>query len=172
MKKIVCVLSLLLFSLYVFAKTVTLPSKVNDKGEIEVDNSKGKAEDRIHIENNTDSDITIVINGQHKKKGFIRVASGVVLAHDTKFLTTNFEEDLDDFKSFTISIENGKIISYAAEMAWSDLYFAVNKIDAVGTQSTTTDPAADELLKWKKLLDVGAITQDEFNAKKKQLLGL
>ncbi|MBQ9207030.1 MAG: SHOCT domain-containing protein [Treponema sp.] len=57
-------------------------------------------------------------------------------------------------------------------MAWSDLYFAVNKIDAVGTQSTTTDPAADELLKWKKLLDVGAITQDEFNAKKKQLLGL
>ena len=32
--------------------------------------------------------------------------------------------------------------------------------------------AADELRKFKELLDMGAITQDEFNAKKKQLLGL
>jgi len=31
---------------------------------------------------------------------------------------------------------------------------------------------ADELIKFKKLLDTGVITQDEFNAKKKQLLGL
>lgn len=31
---------------------------------------------------------------------------------------------------------------------------------------------ADELLKWKECLDAGAITQDEFDAKKKQLLGL
>lgn len=32
--------------------------------------------------------------------------------------------------------------------------------------------AADELIKYKQLLDMGAITQDEFDAKKKQLLGL
>lgn len=31
---------------------------------------------------------------------------------------------------------------------------------------------ADELLKYKQLLDMGAITQDEFNLKKKQLLGI
>ena len=31
---------------------------------------------------------------------------------------------------------------------------------------------ADELIKYKQLLDMGAITQDEFDAKKKQLLGL
>jgi len=31
---------------------------------------------------------------------------------------------------------------------------------------------ADELLKFKQLLDAGAITQEEFDAKKKQLLGL
>ena len=31
---------------------------------------------------------------------------------------------------------------------------------------------ADELKKFKELLDMGIITQDEFNAKKKQLLGL
>ena len=32
--------------------------------------------------------------------------------------------------------------------------------------------AADEILKLKQLLDIGAITQEEFDAKKKQLLGL
>lgn len=32
--------------------------------------------------------------------------------------------------------------------------------------------AADELKKFKDLLDMGAITQEEFDAKKKQLLGL
>lgn len=35
-----------------------------------------------------------------------------------------------------------------------------------------TPSSADELLKWKKLLDEGAITQEEYDAKKKQLLGL
>lgn len=34
------------------------------------------------------------------------------------------------------------------------------------------DSSADEILKFKNLLDVGAITQEEFNLKKKQLLGL
>lgn len=32
--------------------------------------------------------------------------------------------------------------------------------------------AADEILKFKSLLDAGAITQEEFDAKKKALLGL
>lgn len=32
--------------------------------------------------------------------------------------------------------------------------------------------SADELIKFKNLLDAGAITQEEYNAKKKQLLGL
>ena len=31
---------------------------------------------------------------------------------------------------------------------------------------------ADELMKFKNLLDIGAITEDEYNAKKKQLLNL
>ncbi len=32
--------------------------------------------------------------------------------------------------------------------------------------------AADELLKFKQLLDMGAITEAEYNTKKSQLLGL
>lgn len=47
-----------------------------------------------------------------------------------------------------------------------------NEIKApVATQSTTVS-AADELKKFKELLDMGVITQEEFDAKKKQLLGL
>ena len=42
------------------------------------------------------------------------------------------------------------------------------------TETTASNQvsAADELMKFKNLLDVGIISQDEFDAKKKQLLGL
>lgn len=38
--------------------------------------------------------------------------------------------------------------------------------------TSTASSAADELLKFKQLLDMGAITEAEYNAKKAQLLGL
>lgn len=37
---------------------------------------------------------------------------------------------------------------------------------------TVTTSPADEIRKYKELLDLGAITQEEFNAKKKELLGI
>ncbi|MBE6806625.1 MAG: SHOCT domain-containing protein [Ruminococcaceae bacterium] len=40
------------------------------------------------------------------------------------------------------------------------------------TQPSSQTSAADELKKYKDLLDAGIITQEEFDAKKKQLLGL
>lgn len=40
------------------------------------------------------------------------------------------------------------------------------------TQPAAAVSAADEIKKYKELLDMGAITQDEFDQKKKQLLGL
>ena len=42
----------------------------------------------------------------------------------------------------------------------------------IGNEKKETPTSADELLKWKKLLDEGAITQEEYDAKKKQILGL
>lgn len=41
------------------------------------------------------------------------------------------------------------------------------KVDAVITQQS----AADELKKWKELADSGVITAEEFEAKKRELLG-
>ena len=43
---------------------------------------------------------------------------------------------------------------------------------AAAQQSSQQTSAADEIKKFKELLDMGAITQEEFDAKKKQLLGL
>ena len=48
-------------------------------------------------------------------------------------------------------------------------------VAATPTQSTTIQQPlsqADELAKWKKLKDDGVITEEEFQAKKKQILGL
>ena len=44
--------------------------------------------------------------------------------------------------------------------------------EAAEKPATTAISAADELKKFKELLDAGVITQEEFDAKKKQLLGL
>ena len=55
-------------------------------------------------------------------------------------------------------------------------YAAVGK--AMGRSASTVikqeiqPSSADELKKYKELLDSGVITQEEFDAKKKQLLGL
>ena len=38
--------------------------------------------------------------------------------------------------------------------------------------SGSTNSAADEILKFKNLLEQGIITQEEFESKKKQLLGV
>ena len=46
------------------------------------------------------------------------------------------------------------------------------KLNAQNTQPQAPVSGADELMKFKNLLDMGVITQEEFDAKKKQLLGL
>ena len=40
------------------------------------------------------------------------------------------------------------------------------------TNQTKTESVADEIKKYKDLLDSGAITEEEYNTKKKELLGL
>ncbi|EQE00563.1 short C-terminal domain protein [Clostridioides difficile CD9] len=46
-----------------------------------------------------------------------------------------------------------------------------NKPQTYNINSSNND-STDEILKFKKLLDEGAITQEEFDAKKKELLNL
>ena len=49
---------------------------------------------------------------------------------------------------------------------------ALSKRQGAHPASSTGISEADELAKFKKLLDDGVLTQDEFDAKKKQLLGI
>ena len=48
----------------------------------------------------------------------------------------------------------------------------IESLQNESSQPTTASSDADELLKFKELLDAGAITEEEYEAKKKQILGL
>ena len=87
-------------------------------------------------------------------------------------------------KSITVSTSSGRI-SFAAIKNRNEIHEVVSKLlverqskpvapiapVAVPTSAPTAN-VADELKKFKELLDAGIITQAEFDAKKKQLLGL
>lgn len=85
------------------------------------------------------------------------------------------------FKSITISTSSGKVGFSAVKnrdeihKIVSDLLVERQKQTTASAQTITPTSAtgnADELKKYKDLLDAGIITQEEFDAKKKQLLGL
>lgn len=59
-----------------------------------------------------------------------------------------------------------------AQEALSALQIAVDKCQTVPAAQEVSASAADEILKFKQLMDAGVISEDEFDAKKKQLLGL
>ena len=53
--------------------------------------------------------------------------------------------------------------------------YVQSKINSINNQQTTVinpTSGADELRKFKQLLDEGIISQEEFDTKKKQILGL
>ena len=47
-----------------------------------------------------------------------------------------------------------------------------NKMSTVNTTIVNTKSAAEQIKEFKELLDMGIISQEEFDAKKKELLGL
>ncbi len=109
-------------------------------------------------------------NGTGITVGYLQLetASGMMNKKGSNFWSEN---------SFTFSKD-----SLNAQMAEIADYIK-DRIDAIkkqrSTPQTTTviqqtaaPSAADELKKFKELLDMGAISQEEYDAKKKQLLGL
>lgn len=55
---------------------------------------------------------------------------------------------------------------------WKSLNSEKTQKESAAANQTATYGSADELKKFKELLDSGIISQEEFDAKKKQLLGL
>ena len=130
MKKVFFLFLLVLMNGIFFAETIILSAVQNAKGEIVVDNSDGDIEDRIRIINNTDSNVEVVITGEHKRKGKILVATGFVKASDTEFLSSSYDDDLDDFRNFTVNLREGVILSFSVKCSSDDLYVYINKMNA------------------------------------------
>lgn len=83
------------------------------------------------------------------------------------------------FKGISVSTASGKISFYVIKNA-NEIYGTISDL-IVNRQNKDSKPEAvikhetsnaDEIKKFKDLLDSGVITQEEFDAKKKQLLGL
>lgn len=84
------------------------------------------------------------------------------------------------FKGVSVSTSSGKISFLVIKNA-DEIYTVMNdlliarqqeKANAVVTTTVPQSDEADQLKKYKELLDGGVITQEEFDAKKKQLLGV
>lgn len=84
------------------------------------------------------------------------------------------------FKGVSVSTSSGRISFLTIKNA-KEIYDVINnllverqkeKTQNTGTTIVQNSDEADKLKKYKDLLDSGVITQEEFDAKKKQLLGL
>lgn len=78
--------------------------------------------------------------------------------------------------SLTASIAELEKQNQVADNLLSEAKVAINaladKAKADSPSETPSNTAADEIMKYKQLLDAGAISQEEYDAKKKQLLTL
>lgn len=70
------------------------------------------------------------------------------------------------------TIKGAKALAIEMEKVNTYLQQQLRAVKTNPTQPTTTNSSADEIKKYKELLDSGIITQEEFDLKKKQLLGL
>ena len=170
MRRILVFLFALFLCAGVGAKTVPLATVSDADGGIVVSNAKGAVKDRIHIENHSDTLLEIVVTGRTKKtNAIVTVCTTFVGANDEKYVATEYEGKLKAFSELVVKAKGHAITSFTADTAWNDLYFAIAVVEKSGGD---VDLQADELSKWKRLLDDGAITPEEFEAKKKQILGL
>ena len=125
--------------------------------------------------------------------GFIYNGSEIVITDKRAYGTTSFKKRIDlpvdsisavgssHPKGISISTSSGRI-SFAFIKNQDEIYKCINNllIERQNNLAQSTDSAPQEapksdigeLKKYKELLDSGIITQEEFDAKKKQLLGL
>ena len=78
-----------------------------------------------------------------------------------------------------VSSPSGRVVfAFCTTQKTEEVYQLINKLIAERQSNTESAPVVndisvpDELKKYKELADTGVITQEEFEAKKKQLLGL
>lgn len=96
--------------------------------------------------------------------GFIQFGISGAIENQHGAKAAKYDENSISFSNLNLNKEVEQIKAYIERL----IVEAKNRQQIV--QSTFS--SADELLKYKSLLDDGVITQDEFEAKKRQLLGI
>lgn len=130
----------------------------------------------ILTQNATDGEKTIyysdVIGIQFKPSG---LAIGYLQLETASSSGNNKTSNFFNENSFTYEPQNitneemEKVVAYIRERVEACKEAKNNPVIAAPVAAVSV---ADEIKKFKELLDMGAITQEEFDAKKKQLLGL
>ena len=139
--------------------------------------------DIMYLKNNPETDEKASANPNFKKAGIcyiISIASVVLLLLIASFISGSYNKATIDwiFQYFW----QGYFILVVIAIVFGVLGNKLNPSPKIKkTKKSAQTPvqisvqqstSADELKKYKDLLDMGAITQEEFDAKKKQLLGL
>lgn len=132
--------------------------------------------------------ILIIVSGVNKKSGkTLAMIAGALLA--LRFFVIIFGNKLDYgsfglldygsfglnarvFLSYLVPIVGTFMIGLASESLHSDGKVVVKTSATAGTNATSAESQVEKLTKLKTLLDSGVISQEEFDAKKKQILGL
>ena len=92
------------------------------------------------------------------------VISTTIAAHPTYTITTSSKKLKVGSKQYERDLKDTQDIAAVLDR--------IIKLNSNGTDTTTQADSLDQISKLKELLDAGAITQEEFDAKKKQLLDL
>ena len=109
-----------------------------------------------------------VIGVQYKECG---ATLGYLQLETASLQMNNKNSNFFSENSFTFNADlNAKMAEVSKYVQERVEYFKNNRKNPQQVVQATS--SADELLKFKELLDMGVITQEEFDAKKKQLLGL
>ena len=101
---------------------------------------------------------------------FLSKISAITVKEPGKFLKDGYIQ----FETPGITFDKTTVSFSGKEKYREALDFKQKVTDAINSVSTTetNQSYVDELLNYKKLLDSGIVSKEEFEAKKKQLLGL
>lgn len=151
--------------------------RILDDGSVFVVRNRGDFEENIKIINKTNSDLTVSVKGTRKRSGKIEfVGSQKIEVGTTGKIYGEYAGRMDLFSDFTFTFFEGAVKSFDTSLYDSNLHLCINRIEqknvsAVDSDSEDSDgDIADKILKYKKLLDMGAITQQEFEFLKKKEL--
>ena len=92
--------------------------------------------------------------------------------HGLRIDSMSKQKNINTSDMATLCLLLGIFIPIVACILMQDRINILCTANTVASAPKTDDSATEQLKKYKELLDMGVITQEDFDAKKKQLLGL